>query len=131
MQDRPTVDELLRAVEALFDEQLVPALTGARQYNARVAANVIRTVRRELEHEESRLEQEWSGLDGLLGVAERPRTLSELKTGVAARTAELSERIRAGDADSGEWRRLAIAHVRESVRAKLEASNPRWLEPDA
>jgi hypothetical protein len=132
MHDRPTVDELLRAVEVLFDEQLVPALTGSRQYNARVAANVIRTVRRELRREEAALEQEWAGLDVLLGPAPRPPSLSALKVAVDARTAELSERIRNGDADGGgEWRRLVLAHVRDTVHTKLEAANPKWLEADA
>ncbi|MBI5288124.1 MAG: hypothetical protein HY873_04040 [Chloroflexi bacterium] len=135
MHDRPTVDELLRAVEVLFDEQLVPGLTGSRQYNARVAANVIRTVRRELQHEEPRLAQEWAGLDMLLGPAELPGSLAALKVALADRNAELSERIRNGDADApdgdGEWRKLVFAHVRNTVHAKLEAANPKWLDADA
>ena len=108
MHDRPTVDELLRAVEVLFDEQLVPTLTARAQYNARVAANVIRTVRRELQHEERQLEQEWAGLDVVLGPTERPSSQQALRRRIAERTEELSERIRAGDADEGEWRRLVV-----------------------
>lgn len=131
MHDRPTVDELLRAVEVLFDEQLVPSLTGARQYNARVAANVIRTVRRELQHEDSQLEQEWAGLDVLLGEADKPKSIVGLRSAIAVRSGELSDRIREGEADAGAWRSLVAAHVRDTVRAKLEASNPKWLEPDA
>ena len=127
MHDRPSVDELLRAVEVLFDEQLVPGLTGARQYNARVAANVIRTVRRELQLEESQLEEEWAGLDVVLGAAVRPASLGAMKVAIGERTAELSERIRAGEADGGEWRRLGFAHVRDCVHGKLAAANPRWL----
>ena len=130
MHDRPNVDELLRAVEALFDEQLVPSLTGSRQYNARVAANVIRTVRRELQHEESHLEQEWAGLDVLLGEAEKPESMVGIKNAIATRTADLSERIREGDADAGEWRQMVFAHVRDMVHAKLAAANPKWLETD-
>jgi hypothetical protein len=131
MQDRPTVDELLRAVEALFDEQFVPSLTGSLQYNARVAANVIRTVRRELQQEESALQQEWASLDVILGAAEKPDTLVGLKTAIAVRSAQLSKRIRDGDADKGEWRALVLAHVRDAVHAKLVAGNPKWLESDA
>ena len=127
MHDRPTVDELLRAVEVLFDEQLVPTLTGSRQYNCRVAANVIRTVRRQLEDEERALEKEWAGLDVVLGHADRPQSLQALRVGIAAGTHELSERIRRGDADEGEWQRVVMAHVKETVHAKLSASNPAWL----
>ena len=128
MHDRPTVDEMLRAVETLFDEQLIPALQGAPQYNARVAANVVRTVRRELQHEEAQLEQEWAGLEALLGRAEKPEGLQSLRIAIAERNGELSERIRAGDADDGEWRRSVFAHVRDTVQAKLEVANPKWLE---
>jgi hypothetical protein len=130
MQDRPTIDELLRAVEALFDEQLVPSLTGSRQYNSRVAANVIRTVRRELRGEEEALDAEWAGLDRLLGPTDRPASRAALLDSIGERTQELADRIRAGHADGGEWRRLVLEHLRTVVHAKLSASNPSWLEQD-
>ena len=104
MHDRPTVDELLRAVELLLDEQLVPTLDGSRKYNARVAANVIRIARRELQHEETQLDAEWQGLDLLLGPAARPATLASTRDRLIERNNELSERIREGDADSGRFR---------------------------
>ena len=126
MHDRPSVDELLRAVELLLDEQFVPTLDGARKYNARVASNVIKMVRRELQHEERQLDAEWRGLDVLLGAAERPRTLEALRQALRTRNEELSERIREGDADEGEFRALVLAHVRDTVHAKLEVSNPEW-----
>lgn len=131
MHDRPSVDELLRAVELLLDEQFVPTLDGARKYNARVASNVIKMVRRELQHEERQLDAEWRGLDVLLGAAERPRTLEALRQALRTRNEELSERIREGDADEGEFRALVLAHVRDTVHAKLEVSNPEWLDLEA
>jgi hypothetical protein len=128
MHDRPTVDELLRAVEVLLDEQLIPALDGSRQYNARVAANVIRTVRRELQLDESQIDAEWQGLDILLGPQQRPPTLAATKQALVGRNRELCDRTREGDADAGRFRDLAFAHVRETVHGKLEVSNPTWLE---
>lgn len=127
MHDRPTVDELLRAVELLLDEQLVPTLDGSRKYNARVAANVIRTVRRELQNEERQLDAEWRGLDVLLGPAERPSTLLATKEQLIERNRELADRIREGDADNGRFRELTFAHVRDTVHAKLEVSDPGWV----
>jgi hypothetical protein len=121
MHDRPTVDELLRAVELLLERELMPALEGARQYNARVATNVVRMVRRQLD-------AEWRGLDGLLGEAARPASLAETRTALHERNERLAERIRAGDADAGELRARVLEHVRATTRAKLEVSNPRWLE---
>lgn len=127
MHDRPTADELLRAVELLLDEQLVPTLDGSRKYNARVAANVIRIVRRELQHEERQLDSEWRGLDHILGPAHRPPTLSAMKQQLVDRNRELADRIREGDADTGHFRDLVFAHVRDTVHAKLEVSDPGWL----
>ena len=128
MHDRPTVDELLRAVEMLLDEQLVPVLEGSRKYNARVARNVIRIVRRELQHEERQLDAEWRGLDLVLGAATRPQSLAATKQSLDERNTELSERIREGDADAGEFREIVLAHVRDTVHAKLEVSDPGWVE---
>ncbi len=130
MHDRPTTDELLRAVELLLDEQFVPSLDGARKYNARVAANVIRIVRRELQNEERQLDAEWRGLDLVLGPAQRPPSLASMRQQLIERNSELSDRIRAGDADSGRFRDLVLAHVRDTVHAKLEVSDPGWLESD-
>jgi hypothetical protein len=126
MHDRPSADELLKAVETLLDEQLVPSLDGARKYNARVAANVVRMVRRELQLGERQLEAEWRGLDLLLGPMERPPSLDVMRAALLRRNEELSGRIRAGDADAGEWRALVLAHVRDVVHAKLAVSNPEW-----
>ena len=128
MHDRPTADELLRAVELLLDEQLVPSLEGARKYNARVAANVIRIVRRELQHDERQLDAEWRGLDVVLGPLSRPATPAAAREQLRTRNEELSDRIRSGDADSGRFRDLVLAHVRDTVHAKLEVSDPGWLE---
>jgi hypothetical protein len=128
MHDRPNVDELLRAIELLLDEQLVPSLEGARKYNARVATNVVRIIRRELALEEKQLDAEWRGLDVLLGAMPRPASLEVSRAAVQTRTKELCERIRAGDADTGDWRAVVLAHVRDTVHAKLEVSDPGWLE---
>ncbi len=128
MHDRPTVDELLRAVQTLLDDQLVPGLTGASKYNARVAANVIGIVRRELRDEERALDAEWRGLDYVLGAEARPETLDATRRALLERNGELSERIRAGDADAGDFRALTLAHLRDVTHAKLEASNPEWIE---
>jgi hypothetical protein len=130
MHDRPTADELLAALESWLTDQLMPSVQGAAQYNARVAANVVRTVRREMQHEERQVDEEWRGLGHVLGQQERPPTLFATKEALRERNVELSERIRNGEADSGRMRDLVLAHLRDVVHAKLEVPNPRWLEPD-
>jgi hypothetical protein len=127
MQDRPTYDELLAAVERLLDEEIVPNSEGARRFQARVAVNVIRIVRRELEREEEQLAAEWAGLDELLGTVERPEGRAALREALRARSDELCQRIRSGDADLGPFRDAAINHLRRTVRDKLLVSNPRWI----
>jgi hypothetical protein len=131
MHHPPSVDELMRAVELMLDEQFVPTLDGARKYNARVASNVIKMIRRELRDEERQLDAEWRGLDVLLGPEQRPATLEGLRQATRSRNEVLVERIREGDADVGEFRARILAHVRDVVHAKLEVSNPGWLEGDA
>ncbi len=71
MQDRPTIDELLAAVENFLDTEIVPNVPGATGFHGRVAANAIRIVRRELEREDAQLAAEWAGLDAILGPLER------------------------------------------------------------
>ncbi|MCH8162366.1 MAG: hypothetical protein IIB88_10800 [Chloroflexi bacterium] len=128
MQDRPNYDELLAAVERFLDDEVVAKGEGAQRFHGRVAANVIRIVRRELEHEEAHLASEWESLNTLLGEAPRPRDRAALRLVLAQRNEELSERIRSGDADGGDFRDAVLAHVRETIRDKLAVTNPGWLE---
>ena len=128
MQDRPTYDELLAAVERFLDDEVVAKGEGARRYQGRVAANVIRLVRRELEQEEASLEREWAGLDELVGISERPASRAALRDALAVRNEELCKQIRSGDADEGSFREAALAHVRRTMRDKLLVTNPAWVE---
>ena len=127
MQDRPTYDELLAAVERFLRDEVMPNIGGARSFHARVAANVLGIVRRELAQEDNHLDREWAGLDSLLGPAERPPSQAALREAIARRTEELCERIRAGDADASPFRDAVLTHVRQTVRDKLLVTNPGWL----
>jgi hypothetical protein len=129
MQDRPTVQELLEAVRTFLEADVVPALDGPRQFHARVAANVLGIVGRELAGEEATLAAEWQRLAPLVGVdpGALPAGLEGLRAAVREATAALAERIRRGDADAGPFRDAARAHVRETVLEKLAVANPRFL----
>jgi hypothetical protein len=130
MQDRPTVHELLRAVESFLRDEVVPATEGRRQFLARVAANAIGLVERELASEAAHAEREWSGLDALLGSAPMPRERDALAAAVRTRNETLCARIRAGELDAAEPQRALLAHVRRTVRDKLEVTNRAYLEAD-
>ena len=127
MQDRPTVAELLDAVRGFLEHDAIEGLEGTAKFHARVAANVLAIAMRELEMEPAHLAAEWKRLDALLGEAAAPSDLVALRDGVRARTEELCERIRRGDADAGVFRADAAAHVRATVREKLAVVNPKLL----
>lgn len=114
-------------MERFLDDEIVPHTTGFRGFHARVAANVIRIVRRELATEETHLESEWAGLDSLLGPAPRPAGREALRRALRSRTAELCQRIRAGEADAGPFRRAVLEHLWRTSRDRLSVSDPEWL----
>jgi len=125
MNDRPTAIELLAAVERFLEETAVPALDGPARFHARVAANVVRIVARELETEDQHLAREWDGLAALLGDdAEPPAGRAELREAILARNEELVRRIRAGEADAGPWRSALLDHLARVVADKLDVAQP-------
>lgn len=131
MQDRPTYDELLAAIETFLDKEIVPNVPGSRGFHARVAANALRIVRRELAQREDQLLAEWQGLDELLGTAERPATIAALADALHERNRQLADRIRRGDADEGDFAVQVRAHVHRTAADKLRVSDPGLLERSA
>ena len=130
MQDRPTYLELIDAVRHFLEHDAVPALEGTRKFHARVAANALAIVGRELRAEPEQLRAEWKRLDALLGPVALPTEVETLKEQLNRRTEMLCARIRSGDADRGPWRRAVMDHVRQTVIEKLEVANPKFLGAD-
>lgn len=131
MQDRPTVAELLEAVRGFLAHDAIEGLEGTAKFHARVAANVLAIALRELEMEPMHLAAEWRRLDALLGDVAAPPDVAALRGALRARTEELCERIRRGDADAGQFRADVLAHVRATVREKLAIVNPKLLAGEA
>lgn len=131
MQDRPTALELLEAAANFVEREIVPVIEGARQFQSRVVANVMRIVAREIQLEETHMSAEIKELAELLGHA-RPHLhgRDQLYDAALKLNAELAERIRAGDADAGDFRARVIKVVRQAVEDKLRIANPRYLEAD-
>ncbi len=128
MQDRPHAAELLEAVRAFLEEQVVPALDGTRQFHARVAANVLAIVGRELALGDEALRSEWRRLGVLLGDSSTafPEHGVVLAEAVRFRNATLAARIRAGDADGGRWRAEVLDHLRATSADRLAIANPTY-----
>jgi len=128
MQDRPTYAELLTAVQQFIENDVVPALEGPKKFHARVAANVLAIVSRELATEDAHLHAEWERLGALLhDPAPPPAERTALRVQLRERTETLCDRIRRGDADAGPWRAEVWRHVRQTVLDKLAVANPRML----
>jgi hypothetical protein len=126
VNDRPSATELLAAVERFLEETAVPGLEGPAKYHARVAANVVRIVARELATEDEHLAREWDGLAALLGdeMGEKPGEHASLRDAIVARNETLVRRIRAGDADAGSWRGALLAHLSRVIADKLDVAQP-------
>lgn len=108
--DAPELAQLIEAVREWIERDVISGTQGRLSFHARVAANVLAMVERELaaadEHERRHRER----LE-MLGVSD------EAELAVAIRSGELDDRI-------DEVRAL----VWESVRDKLSVANPRYLE---
>jgi hypothetical protein len=115
-QDRPSAVELLGAVREFLERDVMPATEGRVSFHARVAANVVGIVAREIEHASALDAEEHARLRALLG---HDGDLTDLE-------AELARGIRDGSLD--DRRDEIVDHVRETVRAKLVVANPRYLE---
>jgi len=89
MQDPPTVTELLEATAAFLREVAVPQLTGHASFHARVAANALDIVKRELELRPAAERDEHARLQALLHTEGSTEELNAL----------LSRRIAAGELD--------------------------------
>ena len=129
MQDRPTAIELLEAGAEFLEREVAPICEGALRYKARVAANVLRIVAREIDLGERHLREEAEDLAALLGEA-RPRACGDraLREEVVRLNCLLGERIRTGETDSGVGRSRVLQALRRMAVRKLEVANPRYLE---
>ncbi|MGN6149106.1 MAG: DUF6285 domain-containing protein [Rhizomicrobium sp.] len=89
MMDQPSVLELVKAVQSFIETKAMPELKGHTAFHARVAANALGIVARELELGPNAGEREKAQLVALLG---QDGSLEGLNR-------ELCERIRGGEID--------------------------------
>src|SRR5688500_3835288 len=108
MQDRPTAPELLDAIVAFLEEDLLPDLSGRKGFHTRVSINLLGSLRREWEVEAGHRVEDSTALEALLG----------REGGAAELAAELAQRIRAGDFDDREGDVLTT--LRAMAARKLE-----------
>ena len=115
--DRPTAAELVEAVQCFLMDQVRPNTQGQLSFHARVAANALGIVARELQDGAAMDAAEQARLQALL---QRQGSLTELNR-------ELSRQIRSGALD--DRRREVLAHLRQTSADKLQLANPGYRKP--
>lgn len=123
MKVEPSARDLLEIARATLVAEIAPALPEAQRYGALMAANALAIAGRELAASDDSA-TETARLAALLPgwspAGDGPEILRE-------GTARLAARIRAGAFDEDPDREALLAHLRETVRARLATSNPRAL----
>jgi len=109
--DIPSAADLVEAVREFLERDVMSSSEGRVAFHARVAVNVLGMVERELRV-------------GAGQAAAHSAGLARLGFGSEA---ELAAAIRDGRVPDAELGSVA-AFIRETVRAKLEVANPRYLE---
>ena len=114
MHDPPTIDELLASTGAFLREVAVPQLSGHAAFHARVAANALELVRRELALRPQAEHAEQARLRALLGDDGSLEELNQL----------LCQRISAGDLDLDTP--ALMEHLWATTLAKLAVDQPTY-----
>jgi len=112
MMDQPSAAEIVTAVREFIDKHAIPQLSGRTAFHARVAANALAIVLRELELGPAAAAREAESLERLLGRTGTPEELNR----------ELCRRIRVGDIDPLDP--ALQAHLINTTLAKVEIDQP-------
>ena len=115
-QPRPTAAELLEAARASLDDDVLPQLDGRSRFHARVIANVLDMVARELRDGPAAVAAERERLVALLG---HEGNVSDL-------TDELARALRDGTIDTANP--ALLDHLRRTALADADIANPRHVE---
>lgn len=124
-QPRPTAPELLEAVRAFLLDDILPELDGRKRFHARVAANVLEMVERELRDGPAADRAEHDRLAALLGGGGPADGAASAES-----TAEvLAKLIRDGGVDIANPD--LVDHLRQTAAADVAITNPKWLDRPA
>jgi hypothetical protein len=112
--DRPSVEELLEAVEEFLRDHAMPALPGHLSFHARVAANVVGIARREVE-QSGQIEADQA--QRLMNILGHEGSVTELNR-------ELCMQIRNGDIEL--FDPALMDHLNKFAIEELGVDNPRY-----
>ncbi|EMJ47745.1 DUF6285 domain-containing protein [Leptospira santarosai] len=127
MQDKPTSADLLEAIQDFLMKEVLPQFKDKEllSYKTLVSWNMLGVVSREIRSGEEALDKELGRLVELLDKSSVfPSTLNEKKKLAHDWNMELLERIRKEKLSSENSRYWN--HVKETVKEKVEITNPRF-----
>jgi hypothetical protein len=128
MYDKPSLNELLVAVQVHLEENVVPAVKENRKlyFQTLVAINLLKVSQRELDLAPGHLQAEWQRITALLGInAAFPDDLEAARTQLTAYNATLIDKIRGGEFDDNA--QDLIRHLKATTIEQLETANPKFL----
>lgn len=114
MYDPPTTVELVTAVREFLEEHALPNLDGRNAFHARVAANALAIVARQLE----------LGPEADAGESERLQALLRMEAPLDEMNRELCRRIRNAGLPTDDPE--LIAHLRTTTLDKLAVDQPKY-----
>ncbi len=112
MQNRPTANELIGAVATFVEQNVMPELEGALNFQCRIALNALRIIERELELSPGLEADEMGRLMQLLGTEGDLEDLNR----------NLSQRIRKGEVAIDDPDLLD--HLKQTTMGKASIDNP-------
>lgn len=123
MREQPSGAALLQCARDVLKSNVLPLLSGDAKRDVLMVMNAISIAQREVEMGGQPEESERKALSALLDIS-----VSDLKE--ANRL--LGARIRAGKVDPGSDNYCAVlAHLRQTGRVRLQASNPKVLKAES
>jgi len=134
MYERPTLNEVLQAVQSYLESQIAPAVKEDSKlyFHTLVALNLLKIAEREVDMAGKHERAEWDRLNGLQGVdIAAPDNPTELKGGLTRRNHLLAQAIRMGEYDDATPHALLLAHLIATAREQLEVANPRYLQNES
>lgn len=114
MMDQPSAIEIITAVREFIEKQAITQLSGRTAFHARVAANALAIVGRQLEKSPVLDALEMKGLEDILDQKGSPEELNRL----------LCTRIRSGEIDTTEA--SVAAHLIRTTLLKVEIDQPTY-----
>jgi hypothetical protein len=129
MNNLPAGADLLAIARETLISELRPLLDDHARYTLAMVANAMAIAAREIGAGETPAREALARLDALFGVRARVLGGAALHDALREHDRRLVRDIRAGAYDhDDDRRRAAVAHLRESVAARLRISNPKSLK---